>query len=651
MDTTLSAPLIFLDSDDRITGWSEGAKRLLGWDAGKVVGQKFSEIYDDRGFFIGVDGAMDLDSVSVPTPDQGRVVALRNARTTHLLERLDLTMTNADVIGAWNWDVAGETIFTDSRFASTFGLDARQADNGLPLEDFINRIHEDDRARVAAEMVRTIESGGAYTAEYRMLRPGGKVCHVLAQGKLVEGEDGKPVRFPGVLFDVTARRQAEMEARAQKERFRTLFENLESGFCIIRMIWDEAGTPVDYEFLEVNRAFARQSGIEDAVGKWIRRDIAQGHEQYWFDLYGKVARTGEAVSVEFPAEALHRWYQAQAFSIDSPGSDTVAVLFSDITANKQAELMLKASEEEFRTLAQSMLNHVWTATPDGMIDWLNDQVVAFSGESRENLHGEGWATIVHPDDLPAAASSWTESIASGADYQAEFRIRRHDGEYRWHVVRATPVKTTEGVIRRWVGTNTDIEHAKLNEAALAELNATLEDRIAERTEQLLQSEKALQQSQKMETIGKLTGGIAHDFNNLLQVVAGNLQLLAKDVAGNERAEARVTNALAGVERGAKLASQLLAFGRRQPLEPKVINVGRFVTGMEELLRRSIGETVDCEIIVSKGLWNTSADPTQVETTILNLAINARDIAQGHEQYWFDLYGKVARTGEAVSVEF
>lgn len=629
MDTSLSAPLIFLDPDDVITGWSEGAKRLLGWDAGKVVGHPFSDIHDDRGFFIGVNGPLDLDSVSVSTPDQGRVVALRNARTTHLLERLDLTMTNADVIGAWNWDVSGKLIFADSRFAGSFGLDPGQAENGLPLEEFFDRIHADDRARVAAEMVRTIESGGAYTAEYRMLRPGGAVRHVLAQGKLVPGVDGKPVRFPGVLFDVTARRKAEMEAHAQKERFHALFENLDSGFCIIRMIWDEAGNPADYEFLEVNKAFTRQTGIDNAVGKRIRRDIAPDHEQHWFDLYGKVARTGEAVSFENPASELDdRWYQAQAFAIDSAGSDTVAVLFNDITANKRAELALKASEEEFRTLAQSMLNHVWTASPDGGIDWVNDQVVAYSGEPRERLFGDGWAVIVHPDDYPAITAAWADAIASGNVYQTECRIRRHDGQYRWHVVRAAPVKTDAGGIRRWVGTNTDIEHAKLNEAALAELNATLEARIAERTEQLLQSEKALQQSQKMETIGKLTGGIAHDFNNLLQVVSGNLQLLARDVAGNARAETRVANALAGVERGAKLASQLLAFGRRQPLEPKVINVGRFVSGMEELLCRSIGETVECEFVIAEGLWNTSADPAQVENTLLNLAINARDAMEG-----------------------
>jgi CheY-like chemotaxis protein len=128
----------------------------------------------------------------------------------------------------------------------------------------------------------------------------------------------------------------------------------------------------------------------------------------------------------------------------------------------------------------------------------------------------------------------------------------------------------------------------------------------------------------METIGKLTGGVAHDFNNLLQVISGNLQLLASDVAGSERAERRLANALAGVSRGAKLASQLLAFGRRQALEPKTIRIGRLITGMEDMLRRSLGEAIEIETVVSAGLWNTFVDPTQVENAVLNLAINARD---------------------------
>ena len=625
MDTTLSAPLIFLDPDGVITGWSEGAERLLGWRPKDIVGKPYSDVYDNLGFFIGSDGPVDIDSVTVPTPDDGRVVALRSSQTKHLLEQLDLTMTNADVIGAWNWDISENLIFTDGRFAESFGLDAEQAQKGLPLEQFIDRIHKDDQARVASEIVRTIESGEAYKAEYRVQRPDGSESYVMAQGKLVKSKDGRPDRFPGVLFDVTARRKAEMEAQAQRERYRNLFENLESGFCVIRMIWDDDGKPVDYEFLEANKAFHRHTGITEPIGKWMRRDIAAGHEQHWFDLYGNVARTGEPVNSEKPASELdERWFQVQAFPIDGAGSDNVAVLFTNITANKQAELSLKASEEEFRSLAQSMLNHIWTATPDGKLEWLNDRVLAYSGETTENLKGDGWASIIHPDDVPAVAAAWSEAVETGEVYQVEFRIRRHDGDYRWHVVRAAPVKNEKGEVGRWVGSNTDIEHAKLNEAALSGLNATLEQRIEERTEELVQSQKALQQSQKMETIGKLTGGVANDFNNLLQVVAGNLQLLAKDVAGNERAETRAKNALAGVDRGAKLASQLLAFSRRQPLEPKVINVGSFVRGMDDLLRRSIGETVDIEVVIAEGLWNTSADPTQVENALLNLAINARD---------------------------
>lgn len=182
-----------------------------------------------------------------------------------------------------------------------------------------------------------------------------------------------------------------------------------------------------------------------------------------------------------------------------------------------------------------------------------------------------------------------------------------------------------------------------SEERLLHLNQTLEEHVAERTASLATAneelrkqaeerekvEAALRQSQKMEAIGKLTGGVAHDFNNLLQVVGGNLQLLAKDVAGQAKPEQRVRNALAGVARGAKLAAQLLAFGRRQPLAPKVVNLGRLVRDLDELLRRALGEGIGIETVISAGLWNTLIDPAQVENALLNLAINSRDAMSGH----------------------
>ena len=205
-----------------------------------------------------------------------------------------------------------------------------------------------------------------------------------------------------------------------------------------------------------------------------------------------------------------------------------------------------------------------------------------------------------------------------------------------------PIFDHEGTVTGIFVDGFDVTHQKRAEAELQSLNQTLEQRVEQRTQELrnalLDLEKetverenaqiALRQAQKMEALGNLTGGVAHDFNNLLQVVSGNLQLLSKDVDGNPRAAQRLENALAGVERGAKLASQLLAFGRRQPLEPKVINVRKLVQNMDDMLRRALGEEIELETIVSGGLWNTVIDPSQLENAILNLAINARDAMNG-----------------------
>jgi signal transduction histidine kinase/FixJ family two-component response regulator len=197
-----------------------------------------------------------------------------------------------------------------------------------------------------------------------------------------------------------------------------------------------------------------------------------------------------------------------------------------------------------------------------------------------------------------------------------------------------------------------------SEERQVKLNQSLERIVSARTAQLVAAneelraeaaerakiELVLRHSQKMEAVGKLTGGVAHDFNNLLQVIGGNLQLLTKDVAGSEKAEQRLRNALAGVSRGSKLASQLLAFGRRQPLAPKVVNLGRFVGGLDDLLRRALGDGVEIETAISGGLWNTLVDPSQVENAILNLAINARDAMQAHGKLTIEA-GNAALTDE------
>ena len=144
---------------------------------------------------------------------------------------------------------------------------------------------------------------------------------------------------------------------------------------------------------------------------------------------------------------------------------------------------------------------------------------------------------MHPDDLAAATERWDRALASGQTYEAEIRLRRFDGAWRWHIARAVPVKDPAGQVTRWIGTNTDIQEQKEVSAALVDINAVLEQRVEERTSQLQVAEEALRQAQKMEAVGQLTGGIAHDFNNMLQGITGALDRVQHRIAMGRPAEA------------------------------------------------------------------------------------------------------------------
>ena len=196
------------------------------------------------------------------------------------------------------------------------------------------------------------------------------------------------------------------------------------------------------------------------------------------------------------------------------------------------------------------------------------------------------------------------------------------GHYRRVRARGRPV-TTRDDLRRYPGGprvwETIVAPVPGSDGAGERIIGSIRD-ITER----VRSEERLREAQRMEAVGQLTGGVAHDFNNLLQVIRGNLEMLEDAVAGNERAERRLQSALYGADRAAELTRQLLAFARRQPLTPQVINLSRLVHDMADLLRRTLGEAIEVRTVVAEGLWNTMADPGQVESALLNLALNARD---------------------------
>jgi PAS domain S-box-containing protein len=261
-----------------------------------------------------------------------------------------------------------------------------------------------------------------------------------------------------------------------------------------------------------------------------------------------------------------------------------------------------AGECFFRELADFAPVMIWRSGPDALCDWFNKPWLDFVGRTMEQEIGNGWAENVHPDDFDRCLKTYLSSFEARTPFSMSYRLKRRDGVYRNILDNGAPFYR-DGEFAGYFGSCIDIS-----------------DRMA--------IEAQLRQAQKMEGIGQLTGGVAHDFNNLLQVIGGSLQLLAKTVAPEEQAQRHLRNAVEAVARGAKLANQLLSFARRQTLEPKATDLGRVIRGMDDLLRRALGEAVEIETIIGGGLWTTYVDRTQVETALLNLAINARDAMGG-----------------------
>ncbi len=187
-----------------------------------------------------------------------------------------------------------------------------------------------------------------------------------------------------------------------------------------------------------------------------------------------------------------------------------------------------------------------------------------------------------------------------------------------------PVLGQNGMVEGLFCQGHDVTQQKLLQDKLLEHQTQLEKMVEERTAQLRQVEDQLRQAQKLDAIGKLTGGVAHDFNNVLQIIAGNLEILQASFADDASASQRLKLAIGAVDRGARLSAQLLAFARRQPLQPVATSMGRILKDMDALLRRALGESIEIETIIAGGLWTVMVDPNQLENAILNLAINARD---------------------------
>jgi PAS domain S-box-containing protein len=399
----------------------------------------------------------------------------------------------AGASGTWDWDIAASRLHVDARFAELYGLDPEAALAGLPAEMFFKAIHPADRARMRIAVAGILGGAEIFSKEFRVVDAEGTTLWMHGRGQSHLDAGDLPVRFTGLLVDVTERKRTE-------ERLR---------------IAQSAGGIGTFEY------------------------------------------------------------------IDGFATATVSSEFCQLLG------LYPASVLPVRTI-------------NGVVDKGQPPLIPQPG------HG------VVPDTLDGV-----------------FCVNRsEDGAMRWIARRGEIVREGSGF--RLTGVIYDVTEAKEQETRLRELNDTLETRVEQEVAERREAEEALRQAQKMEAVGQLTGGIAHDFNNLLTIIIGNIDTVIRRFSSDSdpRARRSLENALKGAERAASLTQRLLAFSRRQPLDPRTIDVGKLLAGMSDLLTRSISESVAVQIVADVDVWPVEADPHQLENVILNLAVNARDAMPG-----------------------
>ena len=301
-------------------------------------------------------------------------------------------------------------------------------------------------------------------------------------------------------------------------------------------------------------------------------------------------------------------------------SEEELTLIREVAERTRTAVERRRAEEELRWLAASLeqqvadrtqdLNRVWRNSrdllavvgADGVFRAANPAWTAILGHSPSEVVGRNFTDFVWPEDAGITRKALDKAVRAEDLTNFQNRYTHKDGAPRWISWRTA----VEGDLVYAYGRDITSEHAA--QAELAE------------------AQNALRQAQKMEAVGQLTGGIAHDFNNLLAGISGSLELLEKRLAQGRLSgvERYINTAQSGARRAASLTQRLLAFSRRQTLDPRPLDANRLIAGMEELLRRSVGPDVQIEVVGAGGLWTTRVDPSQLENALLNLSINARD---------------------------
>lgn len=387
------------------------------------------------------------------------------------------------------------------------------------------------------------------------------------------------------------------QTRYLEERYRTLFENAHDTISVL--------TP-DGTILEANERWREVMGVppEDLVGHHIGEYAAPGYVASNIVVYNRSIEKGagrvEAVPMQRPdGKVIFMEFSITVIEVDS--NPLVFAIGHDVTEKILAAQTLAEAEVRYRSLVERIPDVIWTSTEDGVLTFMTANAEDVLGYTAAEMCAEDLATRgarVHPDDHRAVLEAFQKSVESGGLFDIEYRRQRKDGQWIWLRNRGTATYERDG-IRYIDGMISDITERK-------------------------RLEESVRLSQKMEAIGQLTGGIAHDFNNILASILANSHFLIEDLAPHDPRHADAQEIKLAAERAAALTRQLLAFSRRQVLEPTIVDLNVAVQGLERMLQRLIGEDIEFTVLPAADLGSVRVDMGQLEQVIMNLVVNARD---------------------------
>lgn len=518
----------------------------------------------------------------------------------------------------WVTDQEGHCTYLNRGWYDFTGQDAGQAEGF----GWLDAVHPEDRPRAETDFREANASRTAFRAEYRLRRSDGVYRWAIDAASPRFGDAGEWLGYVGSVIDIDERREAENLLRQSEARFRAAVDAVQG------VLW-------------TNNAVGEMKGPQPAWAALTGQTQEEYEDYGWVtavhpdDVSPTVEAWNAAVTerktfvfehrLRGPVDGEWRRFSIRAIPLFDPTGEVTewVGVHIDVTELREMEAALRGGEARFRAMAEAMPGFVWTADAQGSLDYTSPRWSEYSGDVGGDGLGTGWADFVHDADKPRAFAAWQASLETLHPYEVEFRLRSLDGDYRWWLVRAMPV-ADPGCAVRWIGSATDMHEIVEARNLLARSQIELEQRVAERSAELMQTQDALRQSQKLEAMGQLTGGVAHDFNNLLTPIVGALDVLHRRGVGGEREQRLIDGALQSSERARILVQRLLAFARRQPLQSQAVDVDALVRGMADLIASTSGPGIKVVVDIDPDLQAAQADANQIEMAVLNLSVNARD---------------------------